>query len=234
MNKFGTIYVWKDKTNGKFYGGQAINFEKRMNRHLHSKGKYRTYFDSAFQKKPENFILIEEIWVKKETLDCWEKYIIDKYNSRWPNGYNLTEGGHNGDNFINNPNKEKIRKKYSELKKIFYSTSEGKKRAKEHSEWMKKNSPTKRAEVKKKKRESMNKFYQTQKGKELAKQHSERMRGQNNPNAKKVVLISPDGEKFYMKSYYQFCLENNIDPSHICKVLQSKETHHKGWKAKYM
>ena len=57
MNKLGTIYVWKDITNGKYYGGRAIDFNKRMWAHRHSKRKEQTYFDRAYQKRPENSFL---------------------------------------------------------------------------------------------------------------------------------------------------------------------------------
>ena len=194
---------------------------------------------------------LEEI---KEREEFW----IKEKNTLYPNGYNLTDKSSGGDTFTNNPNKERIRKE----KKDFYQTLEGKKQAKEHSLKMKgkkrpeitgPNHPNfgkvgywagkKRPDISERIRNKNHPFF----GKKRP-DISERMigpknfnwgkgyliKGSKNPRAREVVLISPEGVLHLMKSYKDFCLKHNLNPEHICEVLQKKKNNHKGWTGYYM
>ena len=112
------IYVIKNKINNKIYIGQAIS-------HRLNKGKYRyfgylgrfkdhiseaicntkenqcTYLNNAIRKYDTENFFVELIEVcEKDKSDEREIYHINKHNSLYPNGYNLTIGGKNF--FINN------------------------------------------------------------------------------------------------------------------------------------
>ena len=89
--KIGYIYIATNKINGKKYVGQTRQkVKRRMKQHLYV--KHNLPFVNAYQKHPEYF----DIWFtdfEKENLTFWEEFYIKKFNTRWPNGYNLTNGG---------------------------------------------------------------------------------------------------------------------------------------------
>jgi group I intron endonuclease len=104
-----TIYILENKINKKCYIGQTINlFEQRFNQHIKSNfliGKaIRKYGIDNFKK-----ILIED--VPEEKLNELEIEYIQKYNSVYPNGYNLTFGGDSG------KKSEETKRRISEAKK---------------------------------------------------------------------------------------------------------------------
>ena len=88
------IYKVTNKLNGKIYIGQTSRtLNIRMAEHLAN--KRTSYFDRALQKYGiENFNveIIDEVDTKKE-LDQLEQYYIQFFNSKVPNGYNMTDGG---------------------------------------------------------------------------------------------------------------------------------------------
>jgi len=65
-------------------------------------------------------------------------------------------------------------------------------------------------------------------GKHHSKQSIQKIKN-NQPNAKTVLLISPEGIKLYLKGYKSFCKENSLDQCNICNLLKGKYRHHKGW-----
>lgn len=88
------IYKATNILNGKSYIGQTIqSLNKRIQSHLHE--QKNTYLHNALVKDGlKNFE-----WQKvmechsKEEMDYWEKFFIKCYNTKKPNGYNLTDGG---------------------------------------------------------------------------------------------------------------------------------------------
>lgn len=91
------IYKVTNTINNKIYIGQTIqSFKSRKNQHICSaftrKSKY--YFHNALRKHgKENFTweVIDKCSSKSE-LDDMEFHYIKQYNSKTPNGYNLTDG----------------------------------------------------------------------------------------------------------------------------------------------
>ncbi|MDX1372945.1 MAG: hypothetical protein R3321_10765, partial [Nitrososphaeraceae archaeon] len=66
----------------------------------------------------DNFIIKEIDYAQsQEELNKLEIYYIKKFNSLWPNGYNLRKGGKNGGKFTN-----KSRQKNSQAHKIKFKT----------------------------------------------------------------------------------------------------------------
>lgn len=47
--------------------------------------------------------------------------------------------------------------------------------------------------------------------------------------SKDFILKSPEGEIVKSRNIKKFARNNNLDPSHVRKVLQGKYSHHKGW-----
>lgn len=130
---------------------------------------------------------------------------IEIYKKKYPNWecLNSTEGGEGG--ILT----KEAREKMSEKKKHFLQTPEGIKWRKEHS----------------KKLKGWEGYWTGKKRPNIS--------GDKHPRAVSVVLISPDGVLHQMKSYYQFCLEQNLSPGHICQVLNKRRSHHKSWRAEY-
>jgi group I intron endonuclease len=91
------IYCWTNLLNGMKYVGYTKNtVEIRLYYHL----KGGKYFHKALHKYGvENFSC--EVFLRGLTLEeaCyWEIYYIDKLDTLWPNGYNLTKGGNGNHN----------------------------------------------------------------------------------------------------------------------------------------
>jgi group I intron endonuclease len=102
----GTIYILKNKLDGKCYIGQTI--QKVYNR-LRDHRKAKSYIGNALRMYgEENFerIIIEN--VPDDELDELEKKKIIEYNSLVPNGYNLDSGGN-----LNKHHHEETKKKMS-------------------------------------------------------------------------------------------------------------------------
>jgi len=89
------IYKIQNKINSKIYVGQTKrDINERVAGHLESK----SYIGNALRKYSlESFdISVIDHSYKKEVLNEKEKYWIKKLNCRFPNGYNIADGGHGG------------------------------------------------------------------------------------------------------------------------------------------
>lgn len=97
-NYYNCIYMYINKVNGKRYVGQAKDFIQRHKEHIR---KHDQVIDKAIDKYGiDNFeikILAHNI-PTQEKLNDYEKFFIKRYNSSIKNGegYNVAEGGHNG------------------------------------------------------------------------------------------------------------------------------------------
>lgn len=95
----GYIYSVKNKINGKIYIGQTIRND------INERWKYHKYEDkryiglilyNAYKKYGHNNFEYKIICICfNEDTNKYEQEYIKKYNSIYPNGYNLLEGGSN-------------------------------------------------------------------------------------------------------------------------------------------
>lgn len=112
-NVIGHIYIITNTKNDKCYVGQTLShrknrgkyrpfgYEGRFKDHIsealcNSKKKQCTYLNNAIRlygKESFNVSLITTC--SKDEIDKLEQDYIEKYNSLYPNGYNLTKGGKN-------------------------------------------------------------------------------------------------------------------------------------------
>ena len=108
------IYIRRNIITEKCYIGQSVNPENRWSGEAFEK----SYLGNALRKYGvENFDDKVLFWI--ETLDAanfWEKYLIQLYDTLAPNGYNIKDGGSNGNAFAGKSPEEmaKISKKMSE------------------------------------------------------------------------------------------------------------------------
>lgn len=90
------IYAIINKTNNKMYIGQSQNIFERWKQHK------KDYL--KFNKKSPLYADMKKIGIKNfqfkvleycylHQLNTKEKYYIEKYNSQFPNGYNIQIGG---------------------------------------------------------------------------------------------------------------------------------------------
>ena len=88
----GYIYLITDTTNNmKYTGKHHYNKEGELDPNYHGSG---VIIKNIYKKRPET---LKEEYIKtcysEEEMCSDEQYYIKFYNTLWPNGYNLTEGG---------------------------------------------------------------------------------------------------------------------------------------------
>lgn len=108
----GYIYLITDTTNGmKYTGKHHYNKEGELDPNYHGSG---VIIKNIYKKRPET---LKEEYIKtcysEEEMCNDEQYYIKFFNTLWPNGYNLTEGG---DGWSGGPCEE-MRRKLSEVHK---------------------------------------------------------------------------------------------------------------------
>lgn len=91
-----TVYLRTNKINGKQYVGQSGDFETREKQFKRINQRYANKLLSSDRRKfgLENFEL--KILAEVETQEmAWklEKLYIIEYNTKFPNGYNMSDGG---------------------------------------------------------------------------------------------------------------------------------------------
>lgn len=136
------IYKFTNNFSRKCYIGKSNNIEKRYKEHIRAiKRNDDSYFYRAVRKYGiENFKfeILHECEGKVQ-LNYWERFFIRMYcsnNHEW--GYNCTSGGDGSFDIVWTEERRKqasIKQKEVQLK--YWSTPEGKKMAKHHSEVMK-------------------------------------------------------------------------------------------------
>ena len=88
----GYIYLVTDTTNGmKYTGKHHYHIEGQLDPNYHGSG---VIIKNIYRKRPET---LKEEYIKtcysEEEMCSDEQYYINFYDTLWPNGYNLTEGG---------------------------------------------------------------------------------------------------------------------------------------------
>lgn len=114
------IYRILNLITGKSYIGKtSIGYLNRFKKHLNnaSKNINRYLYDSMNKYGSEFFIIgILEDCISVEELNLKESYYIKKYNSLYPNGYNMTIGGDGGNTLLkwSEEKKKELYKKQAE------------------------------------------------------------------------------------------------------------------------
>jgi hypothetical protein len=85
------IYILKNKLNGKSYVGKTKDLTKRLR--VHKVSKCCTYIHNAITKYGIDNFDVETIEVSDDEVNVYERNLIQKLNTRVPNGYNIQPGG---------------------------------------------------------------------------------------------------------------------------------------------
>ena len=252
-NHYNCIYMYTNKINGKRYVGQALDFNKRHKDHVYAMinknhREHNAPIQCAFRKYGlDNF----DIEILKENLNTrcllnfYECYYIKKFDSlcKNKNGYNLSDGGSNG-----NPMAGKTEEEIREWKRKKSEASRGENNpcfgrtgenhpmyGKHHSE----ESKQKQSEIMKGKYIGENHpFYGKKHSEETKQKISEVIKGKNNPKAKRVAQYDLNENLVRIWDYAKQISEENPEIGYggLRAVLQGRcKTHqYKGYIWKYV
>lgn len=215
-----SIYLITNIINQKKYVGVTNNFLKRMREH---RGCYnsRHCLYRAIKKYGWKNFLCEIIFQTKDSLYAYkeaESLFIKEYNCNHSEfGYNLTAGGEGTSGYIVS---EETRKKQSIAKK-------GRKLSEEHKIKIGNVhrgvifSDERRTKISNKLKGNKNFL-----GKSFTQETIDKLSEQK---AKDWKIVSPDGTVVHVHNMRKFCVENNLSPSAISRVMNDLQKHHKGW-----
>lgn len=219
---FNCVYVWRNKTNGKIYVGQAKELHKRIKTHINTKDNL--HFHNSLRKRGvEGYqlaIIIENV-VAQEELDSNEKYYIKVLNSLNKNGmgYNCANGGEGGNTHAGKTEEEmaEFREKMSEVMKG--------KNAGENSYMYGKTGENHPMYGKKHSEEAKQKMSEAKKGKNT---------GENNPNIGNLIVQvdKATNEVVNIKYNFEFA-KMGFDKSNISSCCKETRKTHKGYKWYY-
>lgn len=103
------IYILYCVTSGKYYVGESLNIRKRFYQHINSK---KQLIHKVIKRRGiDNFLYYIEYFpdFKKSDLLLIEEFLIVKYNSLVPNGYNICErGSDQSDRICSDKTREKM------------------------------------------------------------------------------------------------------------------------------
>jgi len=221
----GVIYIVTNLNNRKQYVGQTV---RKLKRRLYEHEHYNT--STMIHKAIKKYGIENFKWVSfscpEEELDWQETFLIKELNTLAPNGYNLDSGG-NEQKHRHEITKEKIAIAQRGEKSIWWGrkhtqeelnkmslASVGKPKTEEHKIKMKKP--------------------KTEEHKIKLRNPHPKIQGENHPQARKVMMISPNKEIFIVKSYKTFCEKIGVDFSNMRKVFIGRYKYCQGWTGKYL
>lgn len=180
--------------------------------------------------KKENF--------KKEILEHFETHIdaikmegfyIKKFNTLYPNGYNINPDGttYLGTHKLSEEGKEIISKAASlYFKDKTYVELYGNEKADQLKE-LRKNQLIKNIPITEGKEHP--KFGKTHSIDSINKQKESINKYYNNNNKYKFELIDPDGKLYTTNNLSEFCRINNLSQPHLSEVAKGTRKHYKKW-----
>ncbi len=179
----GIIYLIENKLNGKKYIGQTIRtLEKRWDEHCKTSNGCTALNNAIKKYSQENFSVSVLIESENEKLDDLEVEYISKYNTLYPNGYNIQTGGTKGKKHC-----EESRLRMSESKKGNKNPNFGKSR----------NENTK-LKISEAKSGGKHHFY----GKQLTQEHKEKLSQKKSNELPMYLNYIPAREKCYQAEGY--------------------------------
>lgn len=211
------VYMHKNKINNKVYIGMTKDVINRWKsngiKYKPKKGKEnsRPFWNAIKKYGFESFehIILEENLSKEEACEK-EKYYIQKFKSRErEKGYNIAEGGNGGRIYLEHP-KGMLGKQHNNEWKQKHSNDI--KKAAERGAYK---------DVWKK-----NKHPRGMLGKHHSEEFKEKLRNippEKQPNAKKTIVIYPNGTQKIYGCMKQMCKDNGISVGLGIRIIQSNK-----------
>ena len=214
-----SIYLLTNIVNQKKYIGVTHDFAGRMRGH---KGCYNdSYLTRAILKHGWNNFTKQIIFQSKDKEYAYkeaEAIFIKEYSCKDPEyGYNLTDGGEGSPGYI----ASEITREKQRLAKL------GKTLSDEHKLRISiGNTGKKYSDETKKKISEKLKGNKNFSGKTFSDEVLNKLSEQK---AKDWIIVSPTKEIISVHNMRKFCLQNNLSPSAMSRVLKGTQTSHKGW-----
>lgn len=204
---FGIIYKVTNKINGKVYIGQTTQgLRRRKKAHIRDavNKKYNSVFHKALLKYNDFAWEIIDQCDSRQQLNEMEFHYIKQYDSKAPNGYNLTFGGDGMDGFtVSEETKVKISKAMTGKKSYWYGkhhTAATKKKLSDLASLRRRGTPSK--DTKNKIAESLRKTY---------------------------LIVFPNGISKVVTNLKKFCLDNNLNYKNMNACANKKRKTHKNF-----
>lgn len=233
----GLIYVITNKITNKCYIGQTTQkLDERISKHISASnnGSDQLIHKSIRKNGISNFkIEILKYCDSMEELNAYEDKLINEYNSIVPNGYNLKSGGHNVVYSVESKLKMSLAHKGKSLSeehktKIKESCKGkigpwlGKVFSDEHKKNISKGNTGKIFS-----KETIVKLSQAKMGENNSMFGKS---GSQNPNAKEVTLICPDGSIEHFDTLTDACNKYDMDIRNLSAVVLEKRKSHRGFR----
>ena len=222
----GYIYKITNKVNNKSYVGYTANPQARWSDHKYGRGNKVVH--QAIKKYGVDKFTFEVI--AEDTVDNEQQY-INEHNTMYPNGYNLTEGGSLPPNYKGISYKQRYgTKKYKQIIEKFRQTQleRGGFGPMAHTKATKE-------KIRKKLLGEGNGMYGKKHSKKTLKLMSDKRKGvhvgSKNGNAKRFLLISPDGKQHTADgNLRQLCASLNLSHATIRKSYELNRPMRSGWR----
>lgn len=214
------IYLRTNLVNGKQYVGQAQNMQYRENQWRCMKNHYAGRLINNARNKYgfENWSLkILAECDNQEELNKLEVYYINIYNTKAPNGYNLTDGGCGGN--LGYHHTEDAKRKISKANKISMKGRHISEEAKKKMSFAKKGKPSPML-GKHHSEETKKKISLSKQGTKHNESWFEKMK--NNPSMSKGIIgFNEQNEEIYRFSSVEEAIRNGFS-RHIGEVANGK------------
>jgi len=213
-----SIYQLTNTVNGKIYIGLTNNYKKRLREHSYASNDYyisraiRSYGWASFTSE-----VLETASSLPKAREREKHYISELCSNNPTIGYNLTEGG---EGTLGVSPTAATRAKMSKAK-TGRTLSPSHRQAISDRNKGKTHSPKTRNLIREKLKGNKN-FLGHKHSSETKKHLSEQ-------KAKTWYIVSPEGENIEVTNLRSFCLNNNMSPSAMSRVVNGKQRHHKGW-----
>lgn len=218
-----TIYLRTNTVNGMQYVGQTNDMNRReRDWNCLKKQKYANYLLS---KDREKYGL--DKWESKVLKECddsegdyWERYYIKELNTKFPNGYNMGDGGKGAFGVVHT---EEQKNRQSQLMKGKTPWNKGKC----HTE-----------EAKKKMSETHKGKLSPMKGKKHSEEAKQKMSDnkKGKPNTKlekKVYQYTTENKLVAVWNSTMDCGRNGFSQGHVASCCRGERKQHKGYKWSY-
>jgi group I intron endonuclease len=213
------IYKITNTVNNKSYVGYTTDPQARWEAHRHNQGS-RLVFQAIKKYGVDKFTF--EV-IAKDTVENEQQYIND-HNTMAPNGYNLTEGGSLPPNHKGKTYKEIYGADWKQQIAKRQQANKGK-----HD--MPHTKATREKISKNNARAMLGKKHSKKTLKLISESKKGLHKGAGNPNAKRFLLIAPDGEQYQaLGNLKAMCNTLNLNHATVRKSYELNRPMRSGWR----